>query len=509
MSDKQEDMRPQTMPDEKAPQAESEADVSGAENSGANMPHKEEPKKESSEEETSAEEKHPEPDAQKKEAVPVMCARAFHGLATAAPLVLFIALALMVWPDFWRPADALYCPAESKYISAFLHAVTQNSWLTPTALDNGQWIVPQWPVFYWFIALLAAVPHVAELGLLLPLAGAITAFLAILGVWCLCIAAGFGIRAAFAAGIMLLCCPLFAPLPHFFGPVALACALMTFGFACFVRGWNAHRSWLLLPCAFILTALAGMCGGLLYFAAPILASILYLVWRGKLRRAQAWDAMAGFILMLAVGGGWLLMIIFEGGSGNYLTELFSADATFDLALRSGWWLAPAIALAGLLPWLLEIFGVSWVRVFATAPKTLGASRRENGSAMVWIAVVVTTCLGVFVTREQVAAVAIVCLAAPLLGKAFMMLPPFGNRLLFLLTSLCLIIVGILLLCCGFQMSQNWVWSITGLHPGQTIENLLLTGSGLPIVGGICLAGGILLLVLTRKYRDGEIGRAHV
>lgn len=440
---------------------------------------------------------------QKSNSAPTRCAKVFNGLSKAGPLVLLVAIALMVWPEFWYPQNALYCPPEVATISTFLHSVSTGTWLVPTAPEAGAWNLPQWPVFYWFIWLLALIPNVSLPDLLLPLSGALSAFMAVLAVWVLALCAGFGLRAAFAAGIIALCAPLLAPLPHFIGASALSSFLLVFSLALFAQGWRKTGAWLCVPGAFVLAGLAGLCGGPVYLALPLIASFFYLIWCGNFGRIQALDALAGFALLLLLVGGWLAFVILGEGSGGYLSTLFADSWHFSWPLEHGWWLAMLIAGVGLIPWLLIILGVSWGKVLGNSVKTLAASRKENGSALIWITLVLACAASLFMPAFQGIAVAIICIAAPLLGKAFINLGPLGNRFFFLLAAICLICAGAVVLAAGFATTQQWLLAVSPVNPGKDICDLLLSLKALPVIGGICLVGGLLVLaVFARRNHQG-------
>lgn len=426
----------------------------------------------------------------------------FNACAQAGPVILLIALGCMAWHDFWRPDNAVYCPAEFRGITAFLHCVAQNSWLAPVGLDQGVWMVPQWPGFYWFLGLMAAIPGVGASAFLLPLSEWISAAFAVVGVWALARIAGYGSRAAFAAGLVLLCAPLFAPLPHFMGPAPLAAACMLWALVFFCHGWQAPNSWICLPIAFILTTLAGLTGGYAFFITPFIASICWLIWRGKLRRAQAWDALAGFIIMLAILGFWLGMTSLRPEGNSYLSALF-ADGWRPLwPLHPFWFLALIAGIAGTMPWILSIFGVSWFKVLKDAGSSLGASRHTNGSALIWISLVWMGILSFYIPQFHPIAVGIASLVAILLGKTILRLSRVGNPFFFLLASLCLIIAGLLILGASFSFSHNFIMGILPFTPPDLAQQALLTLNAVPVMGAILLAGGIFGLFFARRSRHG-------
>lgn len=422
----------------------------------------------------------------------------FMGLAKIGPLALLFALACMAWPIFWNPAANVYCPGEIKSVTAFLHALSASSWLAPTGLENGAFTAAQWPAFAWALGLMALSPDLLASGYLLPATTFLCSFFALMGVWCLAYAAGFGFRAAFAAGLILLCAPLFAPLPNFVGPAALAAGLFLFALVFFCRGWKRDVAWISLPVAFALTALAGLAGGLLHFIVPLLASFCFLVWRGNFRRAQRADAIFGFILMLVIIGCWLGAIMLYHDDA-YFDRIFSSAWQWNISMPFKCFLAIAAGVLGVLPWILTIFGVSWFSVLRNAGRSLSASRHENGSALVWIALVLAMFASVFIPWFHPSAVAIVCLLAILLGKAVLRLGGAGSRFFYFLASLCLVGSGIILLMLSFHVTQEFILGLLPALPVADLGSRLLSLSTLPIVGGILLVGGLIALIFAKSY----------
>lgn len=434
---------------------------------------------------------------------PDRCERVFRFLSRLGPLFLLVILAAQVWPDFWHAlsGNGLYCPAEARNIEAFFLSMAQSSWLTP-GTDG----VAHWPLFTWFMGMLAPLPVMltGSPDPLFPLAGALAAALALLAVWGLARAASFGAQAALAAGLLLLAAPLFAPLGHFTGPAALASALMVFSLVCFCRGWQTEHAWCSLPAGFALAGLAGLAGGPFFLAVPLVASLCFLIWRGGFRRAQALDAVMGFLLLLLLFGAWLGSIILGEDDGGYLAQLFGNAVQKPWPLPARWWLAACVAGLGLVPWILSVFGVSWFRVLREAPRTLGASRRSGGAALIWTALVfglvITPCIPA--GQAQVVAVALACLAAPLLGKAILALPRLSGHLLYACAALLLLAAGIVLLGANFELTQG---ALAGLSPvsldGQILA-ALRDMPGLPVLGGVCLLGAVIMCRFVRGEHGG-------
>ncbi len=451
------------------------------------------------------------PPRAEKQAAPVPPAgraeKFFQTLCCLGPLVLLAVLAAQAWPDFWQGwrGDALYCPAEVRNIQIFLHAQQDGQWLAPgagLATESAAGLAAQWPGFTWFLASLAALLPPA---LLFPLSGALAAALALLGVWGLSRAAGFGSKAALAAGLILLCMPIFAPLAHFTGPAALAAALLLFSLICFCRGWQAQRAWFYLPAGFVLAGLAGLTGGLFHLLLPLLASALFLLWRATFRRAQALDALTGFVLLLLLLALWLGGIILWTNAEGYMQGLFATVRQWHGPVTARWWLPLAVAGLGLVPWIGMVVCVSWQRVLRSAWSDLKASRAERaGSAFVWISMVLACLLSLFMPMAQLQSVAVclACLAAPLLGKALLRLPHLGSRLFYLIAALCLLHAGMALVAANFGFSLDWMARFFSWPLSPEQREMILGLKALPVLGTLCLLAAVTMTRFIRRDHPG-------
>lgn len=451
------------------------------------------------------------PPRAEKQAAPVPPAgraeKFFQTLCCLGPLVLLAVLAAQAWPDFWQGwrGDALYCPAEVRNIQIFLHAQQDGQWLAPgagLATESAAGLAAQWPGFTWFLASLAALLPPA---LLFPLSGALAAALALLGVWGLSRAAGFGSKAALAAGLILLCMPIFAPLAHFTGPAALAAALLLFSLICFCRGWQAQRAWFYLPAGFVLAGLAGLTGGLFHLLLPLLASALFLLWRATFRRAQALDALTGFVLLLLLLALWLGGIILWTNAEGYMQGLFATVRQWHGPVTARWWLPLSVAGLGLVPWIGVVVCVSWQRVLRSAWSDLKASRAERaGSVFVWISMVLACLLSLFMPMAQLQSVAVclACLAAPLLGKALLRLPHLGSRLFYLIAALCLLHAGMALVAASFGFSLDWMARFFSWPLSPEQREMILGLKALPVLGTLCLLAAVTMTRFIRRDHPG-------
>lgn len=423
--------------------------------------------------------------------------KAFAVLAKMGPLALLLLLLCQLWPTFLT--GGLYCPPEMKLMDTVREALANGQWFAP--LHNGD---AQLPVFVWMLAALDLVARmVPQLSAFVWPAGAALGGLACLwGTWALSRAAGFGPQAALASGLILLSSLLFPQLAHFMGPQGLATGLCLLSMAFFCMGWKKEHAWISLPLAFLTSGLAALTGGLVFLILPLLTSLVHLFWTWRIRRAQRLDALAGFLLLLLLGTLWAAAIIFWVQAEGYAQAVSSKFISLPWPLPAFWWLAPALAVLGLLPWLFVVTGVNWGRVFATSWKTLRASRKENsGSSFLWIALVFSLPLSLLGSGLAGATPAL-CLLAILLGRALVRMGSLGSKFFYLVIALLFLHAGMLLAALHFPVALEWLRTSTSLAIPQQYEALLTSLDALPVLGGLCIVFAVLLARFTRRAWPG-------
>lgn len=423
--------------------------------------------------------------------------KTFAVLAKMGPLALLLLLLCQLWPTFLT--GGLYCPPEMKLMDTVREALANGQWFAP--LHNGD---AQLPVFVWILAALDLVARmVPQLSAFVWPAGAALGGLACLwGTWALSRAAGFGPQAALASGLILLSSLLFPQLAHFMGPQGLATGLCLLSMAFFCMGWKKEHAWISLPLAFLTSGLAALTGGLVFLILPLLTSLVHLFWTWRIRRAQRLDALAGFLLLLLLGTLWAAAIIFWVQAEGYAQAVSSKFISLPWPLPAFWWLAPALAVLGLLPWLFVVTGVNWGRVFATSWKTLRASRKENsGSSFLWIALVFSLPLSLLGSGLAGATPAL-CLLAILLGRALVRMGSLGSKFFYLVIALLFLHAGMLLAALHFPVALEWLRTSTSLAIPQQYEALLTSLDALPVLGGLCIVFAVLLARFTRRAWPG-------
>lgn len=424
--------------------------------------------------------------------------RFFLNLCHIAPIFLLLLVALQVWPDFWQAfvGTALYCPAEALHIRIAQEVAQATQYYAPmTSLPA------QWPIYTWLLLSLDGLLSPAMHWLVYPVASAGPAFLALLAIWIYTRAAGFGASAALAATLATLCAPLFAPLVHFVGPSALATALMLLSLAMFCRGWQADSAWLTLSGAFVAAGLAGLTSGPFFLLVPLTASLFFLCWRCTFKRGHGLDAIFGFLLLLLIVAGWLGCVILFTHAEQYMQDLFGSILQPWSVLHNMWWLPPTLAAIGFAPWLCVSFCASWGHVLRNAWPSLKASRKEQaGASFVWLSLVMALLLAVIIPGQaaQPLAVALLCLAAPLVGKSLIALSLWGRRAFVTMSATLLLFVGVGLIACHFDtllklMLQPLTWD------GKILLSTILPQlQMLPAMGAGCIVAALFMMRFCRR-----------
>ena len=416
----------------------------------------------------------------------------FSAFATCGPLSLLLIACLLFWPSFWT--GGFYLPLEGIFGQTFWHALNTGQWLTPT-VDGAA--LP--PLMHWLLLGLHRLLTLTGLPepWVFPLYGVICAAVALFGVWAAARAAGFGRDTAFAAGLVLLVTPGFAVFGNHLDPQALATGLMMFALAGFCRGWSRERAPFSLPLGFIMAALAGLTGGVCYFLTPVVASAVFLLRHMAFRRAQRWDALMGFTLMLgllAVWGGALIFMASDAGYGDAFAGFLTGSDPLPewMDTYQAFLIATAVLL---LPWLALPFFVSWTRVVREC-----WSNRNNGERrpfFLWLAFFAAA--GAYFTRPDAGlALLLPAILAPLLARALLRLSFAGSRLFYLLAALLLLHMGIFSLLYSFEFTMDLIPPSSLLHVEGSLRQDLLSLRFLPMAGAVCLFSAILLTRFTRR-----------
>ena len=310
--------------------------------------------------------------------------RLFDAGAKLPLLSLAVLLALQV--VFLLDARALWYSDEIRYADVFEHLLRQGNWLVLHL--NGEFYPDKPPVYFWFLRLLyegvgEASPRLFFLG------SALSGFFFIAATYALARHLGADRREGFAAGLALLAGFYFVGLCHYSRMDLFFASLIILAAVCLRKALMRTRAPGWMVCGFALAALATLTKGPLGLAFPLLWSVVFLLWKGDIRRVWSRDAalggaVAAAILLAWLAGAWLL----EGGV--YLHEIFS-DQIYRRATDTWHHGQPfyhyLLTLPGAwLPWTLVLAVLPWKKV-ATREFWRGvwSSRREGrGGHYLWI-----------------------------------------------------------------------------------------------------------------------------
>ncbi len=354
----------------------------------------------------------------------------FRGLAAGAPVILLLMLALVCWTPLVM--GDLVCPKEADYLKILSGVHGLN--LLPHSADLA--IMPVLGWLAWAVSLIP-LPELWQY----PLLSFAGAAVCLLGVCVLCGCAHLGRNVMFGSGLLLLCLPLFLGMASFIGPVPLACglSLMAMGFIC--RGWMRNFDLGGMVIGNVLAALAVLAGGLYYGLVPVLAGLIFAVWRGNMQRLRNTDAVAGVVVFVAALLVWFGCLILFGD--NVSTEMLwpALFTTQDTAAFINRLIIAAVAFC---PFLIIVVTVSWPRIIAHSVSNVRASRSENASAYLWVALVLAIA-GAFISAQTFDIFLALCLMAVLTARALLSLGRFGTRSFFILVGLILLGVTLAML----------------------------------------------------------------
>ncbi len=388
------------------------------------QPKEELPQTEYFQEEKSEEDK-PEEKQPAEEETPQEHHGLFQGLAKVAPLSLLIILAMVCWMPLLT--TDLLCPAEADNARVLLAG--QGLSLLPHA---GSHVLM--PVYGWLGSALASIPLASPVQFL-PLAGFAGAAVCLIGLCILAAALKMGRQVMFGAGLLLFCLPIFLGMANFVGPIPFACGISMMAMALLCRAWMKETDLVCMVLGNVLAVCATLSGGLYYGLVPVVTGFIFALWRGDIARLRKKDALAGFIVFVALHLLWLGALI-----------LFRDKAiTSDMVLASLIGVPYAAVFCDsitrivlcFLPFLLILLAVSWPKIFRNLAKDIKASRKENGSAYLWIALVLSFVFSCFAAHAFDIFLTL-CLLALLTARALLKLSVFGVRSFFILTGVLLL-----------------------------------------------------------------------
>ncbi len=429
-------------------------------------------------------------------------AKTFQHMAKLGPIYLCVFFTLHMLSALMYPS--IFYSMELHYLEIFHKMQQAGQWLIPPTHDV---LGATFPGYYWFMALVQHIP--APEALFLPILSSLTAFIALCGVYTLGRCCRLENNGAFGGLLLLLSCPLFLIFLHLIGPELLTAGFFCFALALIFRGLTRESAPFSFIFGFIFTALATFTGGFLPLWTVLIASILLVLWRLDIHRAQKLDAVVGFGCMVLLFAAWLVVVILVSQEAKTLDDLMKQAIT---PFMPPYWPVPmpwtlAFLAIGLVPWICAPLFSPWFSVMATSFKSLKASRKEN-SGPTWLYLVTLVGIALITLQKQdtlLTALPLLPILGLILGATICNFSKFGSNVFFLLLALLLLICGALLTFISIPATAAHWTGYVSKYTSENISTILQTLPGLPILSGLCILTAALLIKFTqRQWAQGPL-----
>ena len=428
-------------------------------------------------------------------------AKLFNGLSCIGFPLLLVLAAAMTFFEVWQVRD-LWFSDEVRLADAFMN-LRNGDWLMLTM--NGLPYPDKPPLYFWFMEALMRIPGVT-MPMVFFLAVAVSHALFIGSIWLLARGTGHDRREAFAAGLVALGCVYISGAACYPRMDLLFAAVVTLGMTCLYRGWIKSFAPFWLTIGFLLMGAATLIKSPLGIAFAVVASILFLFWRGTPGRLNGRDGLPGFLLMLLMIAAWLGMLYLEGHQ-DYLRNMLETQLA-GRVLQGGhhaqvWWYYLAALPLIWLPWTFLILIVNWFAVLRGVPKVWKTRKTNGGSSWLWIWLVSgVAMLSCVQAKMAVYALPLLAPLAVLTGRSVLRLSPGRSRLFFSLVSIVLAVTGLaLVLIDVFPLIRPYVAPFLPAVPAM-VQPWLETLEGTMYMGGILVLFAVLLLFFTRRALPG-------
>lgn len=400
---------------------------------------------------------------------------------------------------------------EVRYADIYMNMLTDGNFLTLTL--NGHPYAETGPLYFVLVWLLDSILPIS-----MPQAffGASVLFAMLFGAstWILARALGYSPKTAFASGLIALSVFFIAGFANYSRMDLLSVSFLSLSYACFYRAWQKKYAPVWLIFAFLFLSFASLTSTLALFVLPFLASLLFFVWTGKLRRINSTDGIIGFLLAMLIIFSWLACIYLQG-DGEYLNLILRQQILNklfpELAYKTDpyWFYAAGLPFA-LFPWVFIILFGAWEKWIANSVKAFKARKEDNASA--WLIFIFIAHLGffsLFKDKSFAYLTSIVPVFSILCANTLLNLSELRSRLFFAFIAFLTVISGIFLILFEFQgyileFLPN-LWILPKEIPAFIDTATTNTHFGLTAAGAVFIALGLLILyVVKRQYAGGTL-----
>ncbi|MDK2954887.1 MAG: hypothetical protein PWQ57_383 [Desulfovibrionales bacterium] len=287
---------------------------------------------------------------------------------------------------FTLQARALWYSDEIRHANVYQHVRDAGKWLV---LDlNGQPYPDKPPVYFWLLRLLDAVTGIGEPGLFL-LGAAVSAGLLLIASWLL-FRTTLGDKRSTLAGLLALLSSLFFLLiTHYARMDLLFSALIIGAQTALYKAWTEKTPGRWPMVGLGLAGVAVLTKGPLGLVFPLVTGVVFLLWRGELRKMASRQMLHGALVCLGLLAAWLVAALVKEGPG-FMHAVF-IDQIYLRAVNSWHHKEPlqyyfiALPLA-FLPWAVLLFFAPWRKVLSVDfwSEAWGNRRKAGGEAYLWI-----------------------------------------------------------------------------------------------------------------------------
>lgn len=282
---------------------------------------------------------------------------------------------------------ALWFSDEVRYGNAYQNLVTNGNWMVLSL--NGQPYPDKPPVYFWFLWLLDTLTP-ADMPTVFFLGAALSGLFFLMASYVLARTLKFDRTVSLAGVLILLSTFLLVGLFHYSRMDLMFAALIVLSHACLFKAFNEEHQGRWPLYAFLLAGLATLTKGPLGFIFPLLTSLVYLLWKGQLRKFFTRQMGLGLLAMLAMLAAWIGGVILAEGP-SFLMDTVLGKHVIQRATKTFHHREPfyyyliAFPLAW-LPWSLFAFVAPVKKLFSLERwGGLWASRRHAGpQAFLWI-----------------------------------------------------------------------------------------------------------------------------
>lgn len=308
-------------------------------------------------------------------------------------LFMIVSVAAQTW--FTLNNRGLWFSDEVRYANAYQNLVERGHWLVLSL--NGVPYPDKPPVYFWFLRILDAITP-ADMPTVFFLGAALSGLFFLFASYWMARTLGFGKTISFAAILVLISNFVLVGLFHYSRMDLLFGAFIIVSHTCFFKAFSGEKQgrWPML--AFIAAGIATLIKGPLGFIFPIITTLVWLIWRGEIKKFASMKMLTGFLVMLGMLALWVLGVIIDQGPSFLLNTVIGkhvvqrATHTFHHREPLQYYFI-ALPLAW-LPWTLLPAGLPFGRLFKLSHwKQPWANRKtDSKSAFMWIMFVSTFAL---------------------------------------------------------------------------------------------------------------------